>query len=459
MDPTHGERLFFNAFVMGVVSHNYPGLWRHPDAGQLGYRDIRTWVALARTLERGGFDAIFFADLVGLYGAYNGSWDVHLKEGLRFPVEDSLVLVSALAAVTREIGLVFTASVIQDAPFALAKRISTLDHLSRGRAGWNIVTSSTENAHRNFSQPGLTPHDERYEWAKEYVDVVFKLLEGSWEDDAVVENLDTGVYLDPGKVHRIDHVGERYSVQGPFTSAPSPQRTPFLFQAGSSPAGRDFAARYAEGQFIVAPTPQIAAEQIASVRASAVAHGRKPDDIRFFLGQSFVIGSTMAEARRKYDALRDYVNFDAVAAEAGGNLGADFSSLGLDDPIDLTGNQGGIGPLLALAKASPTGQVTLRQYLDSRSGATTTVGTPESICDQLAEWKAVGVDGINVMNHLIPGSYDEFVDLLAPELRRRSLLQTDYRPGTLREKLLGEGPRVNERHPAAAYRGRFTEPL
>jgi long-chain alkane monooxygenase len=453
------KRLLFNAFVLSAPTHNSPGLWRHPDAQQLRFNELELWADLAKKLEAACFDALFFAEVLGLYGPFKGGWDIHVKDGLRFPVNDALVLAAALAGVTEHIGLAFTASIIQDHPFTLARRVATLDHLSKGRAAWNIVTSSLENAHRNYGETGIVQHDERYKWAEEYVDVVFKLLEGSWEDDAVIGDRTTGVFADRAKIHRIDHIGERYSVQGPAITSPSPQRLPYLFQAGSSPAGRHFAAKYAEAQFIAGGGVEIARQVIQSVRQLAVSYGRHPDDVKFFQGLFFVVASTEEEARRKNDDYLHFLNFDTIAAEAGGNIGIDLSQIELDEPIDYHGKQGGLGPILALAATLPGGVVTKRQYLTARAMSSTLVGTPEAIADRLEEWQAAGVDGVNVMNRLLPGSYTDFIEHVMPELRRRGLAQGEYRPGTLREKLGGSGPRVNERHPAALYRGHFTQPL
>lgn len=448
------KRLLFNAFLLAAPTHNSPGMWRHPSAEQLRFNDLDMWTDLATRLEAARFDALFFADVLGLYGPFDGKWDVHVREGLKFPVNDSLILTAALIGATRHLGLAFTASIIQDHPFTLARRMATFDHLSRGRIAWNIVTSSVENAHRNLDQKGLVEHDERYRWAEEYVDVVFKLLEGSWDENAVIADTVSGVFADPARLHRIDHHGPRYSVQGPATTVPSPQRVPYLFQAGSSPAGRRFAAQYAEAQFITGPL-EVARETCRSVRELATSYGRHADDIKFFQGLSFVVGSTQEEAQRKANDYAQYINYEAIAAEAGGNLGVDLSKLELDEPIDYKGMQGGIGPIMGLAAASPNGVVTKRQYLDLRSRSATVIGTPESIADQLERWQAAGVDGINVMNKMLPASYLDFIEHVMPLLRKRGLAQSEYEEGTLRGKLTGAGPYLNERHPGARYRGFF----
>ena len=238
--------LRFSAFVMNTTSHILHGAWRLPEARQTDFHSLEHWVSLAQTLERGKFDYIFFADVVGLYDDYRGSWEKFVESGLQIPSNDPLVLASALASHTEHLGIAITSSILQEHPFDFARKISTLDHVSRGRIAWNIVTSLSDNAWRNFGYDGRTPHDDRYEWAQEYVDVVYKLWEGSWDDDALVQDKASGVHADVDKVHKIHHDGTRYRVEGPHLVAPSPQRTPVLFQAGSSSAGRRFAARNAE---------------------------------------------------------------------------------------------------------------------------------------------------------------------------------------------------------------------
>ncbi|MFN5690321.1 NtaA/DmoA family FMN-dependent monooxygenase, partial [Bradyrhizobium sp.] len=311
--------LAFNAFVMNTVSHIQHGLWRHPDAQQADFEDVNVWIELARTLEAGLFDAIFFADVVGVYGPVGGDYTVNAREGLQIPSNDPSVLLSALAVNTEHLGLAFTSSVLQAHPFEFARRASTLDHISKGRVAWNIVTSTMENAARNFGLDRLTAHDERYVWAEEYLEVAFKLWEGSWEDDALRKDRSRGVFSDASRIHRINHVGKRYRVEGPHLPSPSPQRTPLLFQAGSSPAGRASAARNAEAQFISTPNPQTAKELITETRDLAERAGRRRDDIKFFQGFAFVIGSTEAEAKRKEAELDSYLSVDGFLAHS--NLG------------------------------------------------------------------------------------------------------------------------------------------
>ncbi|MFN5521977.1 LLM class flavin-dependent oxidoreductase [Bradyrhizobium sp.] len=448
--------LAFNAFVMNTVSHIQHGLWRHPDAQQADFEDVNVWIELARTLEAGLFDAIFFADVVGVYGPVGGDYTVNAREGLQIPSNDPSVLLSALAVNTEHLGLAFTSSVLQAHPFEFARRASTLDHISKGRVAWNIVTSTMENAARNFGLDRLTAHDERYVWAEEYLEVAFKLWEGSWEDDALRKDRSRGVFSDASRIHRINHVGKRYRVEGPHLPSPSPQRTPLLFQAGSSPAGRASAARNAEAQFISTPNPQTAKELITETRDLAERAGRRRDDIKFFQGFAFVIGSTEAEAKRKEAELDSYLSVDGFLAHS--NLGVsqdDGRPLPPETLLKDIETTGGRSHIEWLRKRDPNREPTvgdLGQLVSKRHPRL--VGTPEQIADALALWQQAGIDGVNLINWIIPGSYQEFNAHLLPELQRRGLAKREYAPGTLRRKLFGRD-RLDERHPGARWRGAF----
>ena len=445
--------LRFNAFTMNCVSHITHGLWVHPDTKQTSYTDLDTWVELAKILERGRFDAVFLADVVGVYDSYGGNRDIAVKQGLQIPVNDPSLLIPAMAHATEHLGFAFTQSILQEQPYNFARRISTLDHLTKGRVGWNIVTSYLESAGRNLGFGGLPPHAERYERAHEYVDVVYKLLEGSWEDDAVRRDLEHKIYADPAKIHDIDHVGKYYDVVGPHLSEPSPQRTPLLFQAGSSTDGRRFAATHAEAIFLGAVNPDGARAQIKDVREQAAGLGRSPDDILFFQGLTLIIGSTEEEARRKVAEYDELVSFEGFAAHLSGGLGIDLAEIDFDAPIGDIDTNGVKGFARGLIEAEPNKNWTFGEVLRQRAWSRPLAGTPEQLADELQAWSEAGVDGINLMYVTTPGSFEDFVDHLAPELRRRGLMQSDYTEGTLREKLFPTGgPRLPQTHPASSYR-------
>ncbi|MDH6235483.1 NtaA/DmoA family FMN-dependent monooxygenase [Cryobacterium sp. CG_9.6] len=453
---TARPRLLLSAFVMNTTSHILGGQWRHPDAQQHRFNELPLWIDLAKQLEAAKFDAIFLADVVGLYGDHNGGWESHIARGLQVPSNDPLILLAALASVTTDIGLAATSSVVQSHPFQFARQMSTLDHISNGRAAWNIVTSALENSHRNFGSDGLTAHADRYYWADEYSDAVYKLWEGSWDEGALVQNKETGLHADPEKVHKIYHRGERYAIEGPHLVSPSPQRTPLLFQAGSSGRGQQFSAANAEATFLFAPNTAYAARVSTAIRAQAVQAGRLPDDIKLFTGLSFVVGSTEAEAAAKKAELDEYLDLDMILAHVGGGLGLDLGGLPLDTPLGDVKTEGGQGLLQAIIDSTPGGNPTLADVAHYRAQAQQVTGTPEQIVDQLEAWQDAGIDGINIINQTIPGSYTDFIQGVLPELRKRGLAQTEYAPGTLREKLFADGPHLSDRHPASAYRGAFT---
>ncbi|UGQ11972.1 NtaA/DmoA family FMN-dependent monooxygenase [Yinghuangia sp. ASG 101] len=448
--------LHFNAFVMNTGSHIQHGQWRHPDARQADFNDIDLWLDLARTLERGLFDAVFFADVVGLYGPADAPWDVNVREGLQIPSNDPSVLLAALAVHTEHLGLAFTSNVMQQHPFNFARTVSTLDHISRGRVAWNIVTGTQENAARNFGLDRLTAHDDRYAWADEYVDVTYKLWEGSWDDGALLRDRERGVFSDPARIHKIHHRGPRYRVEGPHLPSPSAQRTPVLFQAGASGAGKAFAAAHAEAVFIAAPTPEVAAEGIRETRALAEANGRRPGDVKFFQGISFVIGSTEAEARRKEAELDAYASPDGFLTHMNFGIRPDGTPYPPDTPLRDVETNSSHSILDWLRRSVTDREPVVADLAALVSRRARIVGTPEQIADRLEDWQRAGVDGVNVVNWRLPDSYTEVVDHLLPVLRDRGLAQREYAPGTLRRKLFGTDL-VNDRHPAARYRNAFKD--
>ena len=449
--------LRFAAFVMDTNSHIQHGLWRHPTARQKDHDDVRLWIDLAQTLEGGKFDALFFADIMGQYGPARGDYTINAREGLQLPTSDPSVLLGALATHTEHLGLALTSSVIQAHPFEFARRVSTLDQMSNGRIGWNIVTSALDSAARNFGADRLEEHDERYAWAEEYLEVVEKLWEGSWDDGALLKDPVRG-YADATRIHRIDHHGKRYDVQGPHLVAPTPQRTPVLFQAGSSPAGRAFAARNAEAQFILTSNRQATEQLIRETRALAVDAGREHRDIAFFLGLAFITGSTEAEARANEAEIDEYLASDGFLVHS--NLGFDPVTGEARDPatpLSEVETHTGQSHLQWLQEAAGDREPTIADLarLSAKLRARV-VGTPEQIADQLADWQDAGVDGVNVINWTLPGSYEIFVDRIGPVLQERGLMQSEYREGTLREKLFGHAL-LDDRHPGRRWRGAFSD--
>ena len=450
------KRLILNAFAMNAVSHVYHGLWRHPDSRQTEFNDLKTWVELSKLLERGCFDALFLADVLGVDDAYKGSWDTYVREAIHFPTSDPGVLAAALIGATENLGLAFTSSILQEHPFNFARKVSTLDHLSGGRIGWNIVTSVGHSSAQNFGFDRIIAHDERYAWAEEYMEVLYKLWEGSWDEDAVLADKIAGIYADPARIHRIHHVSQRYKVRGPHQTTPSPQRTPLLIQAGSSRTGRAFAARNAEATFIVSLTPEAARLAITDLRSQLHQEGRDESDFLFIQGLSFVIGSMEEEAWRKSRAIDEYVSTDGLAAHVSRDLGIDLGSLDPDRPVDEYSIDGLQGFVRFFEEAHPGKRARVADLANAMSYNGRIVGTAETIADQLERWQAAGIDGVNVAYQTMPGSFVEFIDHVVPVLQARGLAQREYAPGALRQKLFtGRPAHINERHPAARYRGSF----
>ncbi|MEU9291479.1 NtaA/DmoA family FMN-dependent monooxygenase [Streptomyces sp. NPDC048275] len=445
------KELVLNGFHMNAVTHMYDGGWRNPDDRQIEFSQLEFWQDVARTLERGFFDNIFFADAMGSDPAYNNDWSIYPRQGIHFPCHDPLAVAAALIATTEHIGLTFTSGVVQDPPFNFAKRISTLDHLSRGRIGWNIVTGHIENGFRNLGFDGMLPHDERYARAEEYMEVVYKLWEGSWEDDAVIADKAAGVYADAERIHKINHAGEYYRVEGPHIVTPSPQRTPVLFQAGSSTAGRAFAARHAEGAFVLCLHPAAMRTASAKMKPLLEAEGRSLDDLVMVQGMSFVVGSTEEEAKRKAAELDQYLDTEVLKARVSRDLGIDLGGVQADQPLDTIKTDYVQGIITLLQEAVPDGRPKVRDLPMLYS--VRVVGTPEQIADELQVWQDAGMGGINVAAQAVPGTIAEFVDHVVPVLQKRGLAKREYAPGTLREKLFpGRPARLEGTHPGASYR-------
>ncbi|MBS1879430.1 MAG: NtaA/DmoA family FMN-dependent monooxygenase [Actinobacteria bacterium] len=438
---------------MNNASHFAHGLWRRPDAArQRDFEGLASWLELVRTLERGRFDMLFLADVIGAYDVYRGGWETTVREGTQFPTNDPLVLLAALVGGSEHLGLALTSSVFYQHPFPFARQISTLDHLSGGRVAWNVVTSVIENGVRNLGLEGLPAHDDRYRWADEYVEVVYKLWERSWEDEALRKDTASGVFSDPGRVHEIGHRGERYRVGGPHLSSPSPQRTPVMLQAGSSDAGREFAANHAELVLVVASTPKTAGALAEDIRRRAAAAGRRAEEIRFIVAMTFVVAPTEREARELDADLAASLSDDGIYAQISGHLQLDLATIDLDRPLDEFETEGMQGILRDMRERVPPERRAETSYRDVIDGFARRrfVGSPDQVADEIERWTAAGMDGVNVLEMIRPNSYEDFVELVVPVLQDRGLSQREYQPGTLREKLFGAGPRLPSSHPAVA---------
>ncbi|MGE8499769.1 MAG: LLM class flavin-dependent oxidoreductase [Pseudomonas sp.] len=460
------KQLLINLFEMNCVSHIVHGLWVHPENNRHRFNDLDYWTELGQLLEYGTFDGVFLADVVGTYDQFRGGPETALREAVQIPSNDPLLVIPAMAAVTHHLGFGATFSTTYEPPFAFARRMSTLDHLTKGRVGWNIVTSYLPNAARNFGLDGEVPHDHRYEIADEYLDVLYKLWEGSWADDAVVLDRANRVYTDPSKVHYINHVGEHFKVAGPHLCQPSPQRTPVLFQATGSPAGMAFAGRHAEVVFTGGATPAEVRGNIERMREQARLQGRDPAGLKFIVQAGVIVGRTEVEVHDKLQTYRRLHSIEGSLAhmQAPFDLTAYPPQARLADVLPENSEAWGL-----LRRASPDATVAeaLSRINGFSEGRFFVAGTPKVVADEIEKWlDEDGIDGINLRQFLSFETARDFIDLVVPELRRRGRFRERYTPGeTLRERLFGAGrARLPDDHHGARYRdpaalGQASQPL
>lgn len=454
------KRIVLNAFDMTCVSHQSAGTWRHPSSQASKYNDLDYWTNMAMELERGCFDCLFIADVVGVYDVYRGSAEMALKDADQVPVNDPFGAISAMAAVTSNVGFGVTAALTFEQPYLLARRLSTLDHLTKGRVAWNVVSSYLNSAALNIGMDKQLAHDERYDMADEYMEVMYKLWEGSWEDGAVKRDKKSGVFTDGSKVHPINHTGKFYKVPGFHLCEPSPQRTPVIFQAGASGRGRRFAARHAEGMFILTTSVSQARSITEDIRNQAEAQGRSRDSIKIFMLLTVITGDTDEAAERKYQEYLSYASPEGMLALYGGWTGIDFSKLDPNEPLQAMANDSLRTTLESLTHGADAKKWTVRDVIRERcigGLGPVLVGGPQKVADELERWvDEGGVDGFNLAYAVTPGSVTDFVDYIVPELRKRGRAQTQYKPGTLRRKLIGTADGMAEStHPASEYRGAY----
>jgi FMN-dependent oxidoreductase (nitrilotriacetate monooxygenase family) len=451
------KQIFLSAFHLASPNHSWPGLWRHPRDRSLDYTSLGYWTDLARLLERGKFDTLFLADSLGVHDIYGGSPDSALRHGVQVPKHEPTVLVSAMAAVTEHLGFGVTANVSFEPPYLHARRFSTLDHLTNGRVGWNVVTGHQESGAKALGHGGLREHDERYDVADEYMDVVYKLWEGSWDDDAIRHDRHSGTLVDPSRVRPIRHVGKYFTVDGIHLSEPSPQRTPLIFQAGSSGRGRDFAGRHAETIFISGSGKAHVRDTVADLRARAKAEGRDPGDLRIIASATVIAGATRAEAVEAFEDSLEHVSRDGMLTLLSGWTGIDFSTYSPDDPLrDIQTNaiQSTLKALVAQDPERDWRVKDLVQFARTGGRGIFIVGSGAEVAEQLIGWvDDTGLDGFNLIRVVVPETIEGIVDHVVPELQARGRYKLDYAPGTLREKVFGAGrARLPATHHAARFR-------
>jgi alkanesulfonate monooxygenase len=427
-----GRRLHLGAFMRPVSIHT--AWWRYPGAFTDANFNFAHLARFARTLERGKFDAFFMADHLAVLNMPEAA----LKRSGTVTSFDPMILLPALAAVTERIGLIATGSTTFETPYLVARRFASLDHLSGGRAGWNIVTTSNPDAALNFGLDEHMEHGERYARAREFYDVVTGLWD-SFADDAFIRDVESGVFFTPEKMRVLDHRGKYFTVRGPLNVARPVQGWPVIVQAGASEAGRQLAAETAELVFAAGGAIESARAFYADVKGRMPAVGRDPEDLKILPGALVIVGETMEAAREKKALLDSLVHPDSGLASLSIMLGHDASKFELDALLpeipDTNASKSARERVIELARRNNFTVRQLAQHVGGYAGASF-VGTPGSIADAMQEWlESRACDGFNIMFPTVPAGLDEFVDLVVPELQRRGIFRTEYEGTTLREHL------------------------
>ena len=427
------RRMRLGAFIQAHGHH--VAAWRHPEVAEAADVNFPHMVEIARIAERGLFDMLFSADVVG--AGQDDLEDLCMSSFVtRF---EPITLFSALATMTTHIGLVCTSTTTYDEPYHIARRFAGLDVISGGRSGWNLVTSMQPFEAQNFSRDAHMALGDRYKRAEEFADIVRGLWD-SWDDDAFIRDKESGRFFDPDKLHILDHKGEFFRVRGPLNVARSPQGHPVMVQAGSSNDGKELAARTAEVIFTAHQTIEDAQAFYSDVKGRLARHGRKPEHVLNMPGIYAMVGRTEAEAREKYDKLQSLIHPRVGVKFLSRFLNYDITQYPVDEPLpaDLEQHIGGSRPAL-LVKMARRDNLTIRQLYMRMAGARghrQIFGTPAQIADELEAWFSGGAaDGFNVMPPVLPGSLRDFVDLVIPELQRRGLFRRHYEGRTLRENL------------------------
>lgn len=454
--PNTPKKILLNAFDMNSVGHINHGLWTHPRDESHRFNELSYWTDLAQTLEKGLFDGLFIADITGVYDVYQNGIELTLKESIQLPSHDPTTLVSAMAAVTQNLGFGITVNLSYESPYQFARRFASLDHLTQGRIGWNIVTGYLDSAERLIGQKGLKDHDLRYEQAEEFLQLCYKFWEGSWENDAVLKDKKQRIFTDPSKVHQVQHQGQFYQSQGVFQVSPSVQRTPVLFQAGASPRGLTFATQHAEGLFIGGDRPEKIKQQVDQIRNKATAQGRNPEAIKIFVGITVVTAETDELAQQKLAEYIRYASPEAGLAHFSSSVGMDLSQFADDEtiPYQRTNSIASVNNKFkeqSISKNDLKAQHVLggRYPLIVGSGATVAEKLIQLIDD-------TGIDGFNLTRTVAPESHHDFIQWVIPELQQRGRYKTEYENGSLRHKLFQQGDRLSASHPVQQFRCQST---
>ncbi|KAK9770964.1 putative Luciferase-like domain-containing protein [Seiridium cardinale] len=440
------KRIYLNFFDHGCTgSHMSPGQWRGEGDKGTTKDSLEYWINLAKLAEKGKISFIFLADSYNTHEIYGGSSDYMLRAGAHTATLDPFTVVPAMAAVTKNVGFGLTASTSYMTPYALARSFSSLDHLTKGRVAWNVVTSWSKSAAKALGYDDVVPHDQRYEVADEFMDIMYKFWESSWADGSAVFDKETRTAFDPAKVKKINHHGKYLNASALGPLHPSPQRTPVIFQAGTSKAGSAFAAKHAEAIYVGGLVPAQTKGSIASIRAAAAERGRDPKSLKFFVGISCILGRTIEEAQVKYEVAKENADIVGGLAQFSGYTGIDLARFPLDDVFELKDAPGdaAVHTFLenfnkATGNSEPWTPRKLGEKMALGGFHPLPVGTADIVADEFERWiDEADVDGFNIAYITTPGSQEDIVEYLVPELVQRGLMWEDYEVegGSLRENL------------------------
>ena len=442
MTSQQQRQMLLVGFLQASNCSNYTGSWRHPDTDS-SFLDLRYYQNIAATLESGAFHLAFIDDRLAMPSRFGDSFEAAVERGVRAVKLDLIPVLTAMGLATEHLGLGATYSTTYYSPFHVARLFSSIDHFTKGRAAWNVVTSLNDSEAQNFGLAEHVEHDERYDMADEFMQVAFALWD-SWEEGAVLVDKELGIFADPAKVHRVDHIGPSFQSRGPLTTPRPPQGRPVLIQAGQSERGRQFAARWGELLFVIYPSADGCRSYREDMRRRAVEAGRSPDAVKVAPPMYVVVDTTEESAREKLafiEGLAEDVDSLALLSEV---FNYDFSRHPVDEPLSdevmasMTGLRGFLDRIIqSSGRRNPTvndfvtwsGRGTLREL-------PLFVGDPKQVADQMEEWfLGEACDGFVLAATHMPGAYEDFVRLVVPELQRRGLFRTEYQPGTLRDNL------------------------
>jgi len=442
----HRKQAHFLGFIQHGVNSHATGMWRNP-TDKIGHHFARPsyWQHMGRTMERGLFDAMFIADELAPYSTYAGSSDATVKYAVQCPTHEPSTIAPIVTSATRHLGVGVTLSTMFVHPYAMCRLLSSLDHLSEGRIAWNVVSSYSKSEWEAYGHVDMTPREERYDRMEEYMDLCYELWD-SWADDAIVADRASGIYADPDKVRVVDHQGKYFRCKGRHFCAPSPQRRPVLWQAGSSGRGRDFAAKHAEAIFAVHPSVERMRQYSDDLdERLETRFNRRAGDVRYIYGVQTVVAQSRSEAKEKYERIMSCIPLEGALAWISGHFGLDFSKMALDEAvqnIEIPGIQGLFESIIYAKDPQGKIPVTVKEaamIYAQGMGMPVLVGTPADIADQLETFMDDGgADGFMLAATYTPGCFEEFVDMVVPELQRRGRYRSRYPGSTLRENLLGD---------------------